>query len=694
MASIPAARPATTNLTTGITSFKETQQPAKLKVGATAAVREVKVSRTVAPEFDFEPKIGGRQPSNPFIAPRPSSPSPTKSNSSELRLPANAKNFEFPTIDENVLDLQESIAESIASEGSKQPVLMSQIQRNSVPLSQVGKSTKKITDTAKSSQPVRTVRTFEASDPLTKKAFYDFILKNLGPGLAPFPGNDLSNEAVAAANRVIADSKATSRLFKVFSENPSANVRNDPAILAAQKGLSKDADRIIEAAELGLLLSGTGTLVRSTASGIAKGAGKFFVNSGAEDFIARQLLGIPRGINLPPRPATSTEAAARTTAAAQSETTKSGFAKVLSSVGSNVIRSVDFIDEQTVNLSNLGTAAGLYYFLAKAARGEIAVATTDSIPNLPIPVSTLFNEASAANAVGGSQGSINFYTTKKGSTTEADGFFVATANGSVGASKIFNVAKLTKDIAEGKLPKTAQEYAQYIDAGKINAIAQSLQNPNPAKDKKQIGGGLRGTVGSLGAVSTGVFFGIRELNTRSKITVNLASVNATVRAMKIRDGGKPPKGFESAGGLLQAYLNLYSAIPTTKNPDTGKLTAKEPAKRGLQYSIQYQLGGPLGTSFYVTRTQPSKLEGNIFLQVRDSTGKVKKVLPTFESTTPSGVRALSFTFNGNKYSSVYDPNLKMERVFKGEPTQAIQDYLNQQSVEGNRFIDAIRSVFP
>jgi hypothetical protein len=541
-----------------------------------------------------------------------------------------------------------------------------------------------------------------------QRNFNAWLTKNLGPGLSPAFPEEPSGDAVRVVNKILQNPQLSERLKKVWIANPNARVSDDPAIASLRASTRKDVDDLIDAAELYGLATGGRALVKGTVTtGLeafqtgralletARGNLANLTATGARDQAMQRISGIRDAFGTAGDGLDSLLGGVRTarpaTTAAQSPAATAGSARLLASLSSKALRSIDYTEEQTVNLSKVGTGFGLYYFAAKATRGEVAMAYSDAVPGLPINVTSLFNEASQSNSVAGAQRTLVFYTTKPGSKTEADGFFVATANGSAASSKLFNVSKISKDIQAGKLSNPLD----YFDLGKINLIAQSLQNPDPTKNKKQLGGGARVTAAQLASVSAGVFFGTRELNARIKLNVNLASLNGTVRAMKILQGGKGPGGgMVSANGLLQAYANLYSVLPSAKDPLTGRAVPKAPEKRGLQYSIQYQLGGPVGTSVYVVETQPSKIEANLFLKARDANGNVKPVFGQLVPLSPaSTVKALSFTFNGNKYTAIYDPQLKMDRVFKGQAADALKDYSSQQWSEGTRLLEAVRHAF-
>jgi hypothetical protein len=322
----------------------------------------------------------------------------------------------------------------------------------------------------------------------------------------------------------------------------------------------------------------------------------------------------------------------------------------------------------TENLVTAGTLGGLAYLKAKYDRGEVAIGYADKLPGMKNAVTTIFNDASENNSVAGAQRQIVVYTTKPGSK-EADGYFLANVNASVASSKIFNIGNITKDIKNGTMNP-----AGWMDLGKINVIAQNLA----AKD--QTGGGVRATVGSALSVNAGIYFGIPEVNTRIKASVNLMSINGTMRAMSIGPNGKKQdkaSKVEVAKALVQGYFNFYSSIPSQ---DTSKPTknsfgseksrtpgganirgngsqdprvAQNPRVGPMQFQINKQLGLPGGFALNVSDVQPSKKEWNIFVDARTTDGTDKKfVRESYPKGKPTSTSAFNLLFNGNKNTNL------------------------------------------
>lgn len=296
----------------------------------------------------------------------------------------------------------------------------------------------------------------------------------------------------------------------------------------------------------------------------------------------------------------------------------------------------------TENLVAAGTLGGLAYLKAKYDRGEVAIGYADKLPGMKNAVTTIFNDASENNSVAGLQRQIVVYTTKPGSK-EADGYFLANVNASVASSKIFNIGNITKDIQNGTMNPGG-----WIDFGKINVIAQNLA----AKD--QTGGGVRATVGSALSVNAGIYFGIPEVNTRIKASVNLMSVNGTMRAMNIGPNGKKQdksSQVEVAKALVQGYFNFYSAIPS--KDAAGKRTGQSPNIGGMQFQINKQLGLPGGFALNVSDVQPSKKEWNVFIDAKTSDGTDKKIVrESYPKGKATSTSAFNLLFNGNKNTNL------------------------------------------
>jgi hypothetical protein len=296
----------------------------------------------------------------------------------------------------------------------------------------------------------------------------------------------------------------------------------------------------------------------------------------------------------------------------------------------------------TENLVTAGTLGGLAYLKAKYDRGEVAIGYADQLPGMKNAVTTIFNDASENNSVGGLQRQIVVYTTKPGSK-EADGYFLANVNASVASSKIFNIGNITKDIKNGTF-----NLGGWMDWGKINLIAQNLA----AKD--QTGGGVRATVGSALSVNAGIYFGIPEVNTRLKASVNLMSINGTMRAMSIGPNGKKQdkaSKVEVAKALVQGYFNLYSAIPSKDT--AGKRTGQSPNIGGMQFQINKQFGLPGGFALNVSDVQPSKKEWNIFIDAKTTDGTDKRIVrESYPRGKAASTSAFNLLFNGNKNTNL------------------------------------------
>ena len=251
--------------------------------------------------------------------------------------------------------------------------------------------------------------------------------------------------------------------------------------------------------------------------------------------------------------------------------------------------------------------------------------------------------AGAANSVAGAQRQIVVYTTKPGSK-EADGYFLAHVNASVLSSKIFNIGNITRDIQNNTMHP-----ATWLDLGKINLIAQNLA----AKD--QTGAGVRATVGSAFSVNAGIYFGIPEINTRLKASVNLMSINGTIRAMNIGPNGKKQdkaSKVEVAKALVQGYFNFYGSIPS-KVAVTGKRSGQSPQVGGMQFQINKQLGLPGGFALNISDVQPSKKEWNLFIKTQTSDGSNKPVVDeTYPKGPASSTSAFNLLFNGNKNTNL------------------------------------------
>jgi hypothetical protein len=336
---------------------------------------------------------------------------------------------------------------------------------------------------------------------------------------------------------------------------------------------------------------------------------------------------------------------------AKGTTAKGGTSATSSNVnvaGSKIEKALSNIETITEGMSDVGTVAGLAYLTAKMKRGEVEVTTADKLPGLGVPVSTLFNTSSASNSVSELQSQVVIYTTKPGSK-QADGYFVATATATAGGSKIFNVAKMQKDLAAGK---GNSEWTSWLDFGKINAIAQNIAS------KKQTGGGIRGTALTLPSASVGMFFGIPQLNTRTRLDVNLAAMNVTLRGMKQNKGGKI-----EAAALLQLYANVYTALPLSKK---GPL---EPRFKSMQVQLQKQLGLPMGTSISISKVQPAKGEANAWINQKREDGSIQRVRRerTGKGFEPTG--AMTFTLNGNRMNT--NNGKFMEQLAKGKFSEAM-----------------------
>jgi hypothetical protein len=285
---------------------------------------------------------------------------------------------------------------------------------------------------------------------------------------------------------------------------------------------------------------------------------------------------------------------------------------------------------------------GLAYLKAKYDRGEVAIGYADQLPGMKNAVTTIFNDASENNSVAGAQRQIVVYTTKPGSK-EADGYFLANVNASVASSKIFNIGNITKDIKNGTF-----NLGGWMDWGKINLIAQNLA----AKD--QTGGGVRATVGSALSVNAGIYFGVPEVNTRLKASVNLMSINGTMRAMSIGPNGKKQdkaSKVEVAKALVQGYFNFYSAIPSKDT--AGKRTGQSPKIGGMQFQINKQLGLPGGFALNVSDVQPSKKEWNIFIDAKTTDGTDKRIVrESYPKGKAASTSAFNLLFNGNKNTNL------------------------------------------
>jgi hypothetical protein len=296
----------------------------------------------------------------------------------------------------------------------------------------------------------------------------------------------------------------------------------------------------------------------------------------------------------------------------------------------------------TENLVTAGTLGGLAYLKAKYDRGEVAIGYADQLPGMKNAVTTIFNDASENNSVAGAQRQIVVYTTKPGSK-EADGYFLANINASVASSKIFNIGNITKDMQNGTV-----NLGGWIDWGKINLIAQNLA----AKD--QTGGGVRATVGSALSVNAGIYFGVPEVNTRLKASVNLMSINGTMRAMSIGPNGKKQdkaSKVEVAKALVQGYFNFYSAIPSKDT--AGKRTGQSPKIGGMQFQINKQLGLPGGFALNVSDVQPSKKEWNIFIDAKTEDGTDKRIVrESYPKGKAASTSAFNLLFNGNKNTNL------------------------------------------
>ena len=298
-----------------------------------------------------------------------------------------------------------------------------------------------------------------------------------------------------------------------------------------------------------------------------------------------------------------------------------------------------------------GTLAGLAYLKAKIDRGEVAIGYADKLPGMKNAITSIFNDASSDNSVAGAQGQVVLYTTKPGSK-EADGYFLANINASVAGSKFLNIANITKDLKTGQLNP-----AGWVDFGKVNLIAQNLAK------KDQTGGGARVTLGSLASANAGIYFGVPELNTRYKASVNLMSMNGTVRGMAIGANGKQDASSKiaAAKGLFQAYLNFYSVIPTQQDvldaqgQPTGekKRIAKSPSFLNAQLQLNQQLGLPGGMATQISNVQPRKLEGNVYVGATDRDGNKRAAVGQANGLGESAsTQAFSFLLNGNKNSKL------------------------------------------
>ena len=296
----------------------------------------------------------------------------------------------------------------------------------------------------------------------------------------------------------------------------------------------------------------------------------------------------------------------------------------------------------TENLVTAGTLGGLAYLKAKYDRGEVAIGYADHLPGMKNAVTTIFNDASENNSLGGLQRQIVVYTTKPRSK-DADGYFLANVNASIASSKIFNIGNITKDIQNGTMNPGG-----WMDLGKINIIAQNLA----AKD--QTGGGVRATVGSALSVTAGIYFGIPEVNTRLKASVNLMSVNGTVRALSIGPNGKKQdksSQVEVAKALVQGYFNFYSAVPSKDAAD--KRIGQSPNIGGMQFQINKQLGLPGGFALNVSDVQPSKKEWNIFINAKTTDGTDKRIVrESYPKGKAASTSAFNLLFNGNKNTNL------------------------------------------
>ena len=297
----------------------------------------------------------------------------------------------------------------------------------------------------------------------------------------------------------------------------------------------------------------------------------------------------------------------------------------------------------TDNLVTAGTLGGLAYLKAKFDRGEVAIGYADKLPGMKNAVTTIFNDASANNSVADAQRQIVVYTTKPGSK-DADGYFLANVNASVLSSKIFNIGNITSDMQSGKMHPTS-----WFDLGKINLIAQNLA----AKD--QTGAGVRATVGSALSINAGIYFGIPEINTRLKASINLMSINGTLRAMSIGPYGKKQdkaSTVEVAKALVQGYFNFYGSIPS-KDAVTGKRTGQSPQVGGMQFQINKQLGLPGGFALNISDVQPSKKEWNIFFGAKTADGNNKRIVgETYPKGKATSTSAFNLLFNGNKNTNL------------------------------------------
>jgi hypothetical protein len=187
-------------------------------------------------------------------------------------------------------------------------------------------------------------------------------------------------------------------------------------------------------------------------------------------------------------------------------------------------------------------------------------------------------------------------------------------------------------------------------------------------------------VGSALSVNAGIYFGIPELNTRVKASVNLMSINGTIRAMNIGPNGKKQdkaSQVEVAKALVQGYFNFYSSVPSqdtskptkngfgsesTRTPRGAKIrgngaqdprVAQNPRVGPVQFQINRQLGLPGGFALNVSDVQPSKKEWNIFIDAQKSDGTTSKITrESYPRGKPASTSAFNLLFNGNKNTNL------------------------------------------
>lgn len=312
--------------------------------------------------------------------------------------------------------------------------------------------------------------------------------------------------------------------------------------------------------------------------------------------------------------------------------------------------------EQGVRASTLAmNAAGLEYLRVKLKLGEVGVTTSDQLPGINKPVSTLFNQFSNDNSLG-PQGQVVIYT-RKPFSQQADGYLILAIGSSVLGSKFVKLDLLRDDVVNNRLDL---KFWKYLDFSKTNLLGQY------SAEKKEASIGPRVVAGSLANFWAGLHFGTPELNFRT-----LAVVGIDAKAGFRFTGSNPAINDFKATRRYQGRFEISSLLC---NP------ARADSEDDAPVYVQMQVGLPGGLSAYYSDSTSHKLDGNVWAN-RNGISKAE-----FTRETRASSDNLTGTLNGNRFSN----SALLDRLGEGRLDFSAIAQMGQAGPQWNALLRAFR----